>query len=146
MVIAELAVKYGELGVDEWEATFDKTLSRDAALRNLRTEPIVTDETGSEGSYAVERLYRARRDRPRANDRALDQRGVADLAFAALPTLAFAALPTVAFSFSAVGVLAVMLAFAEKEPAYLIPGTLAALGFAILGSVTHYIARLMRKA
>ena len=138
MVIAELAVKYGELGVDEWEATFDKTLSRDAALRNLRTETIVTDKTGSEGSYAVERLYRARRDRPRANDRALDQRGVADLAFAALPT--------VAFSFSAVGVLAVMLAFAEKEPAYLIPGALAALGFAILGSVTHYIARLMRKA
>lgn len=138
MVTAENVMTYGELGVDEWEATSDQRASRRAAFSYLRGDPFIFAETGSEVSYAVERLYRARRRRPRSTNKAFNQRDVAYVVFATIPT--------VAFSISALGVIATILAFAEKEPAYLIPGVLAALGFAVLGSVAYYILRLMRKA
>ena len=138
MVTAENVMTYDQLGVDEWEATSDERARLVAAFGYPRPHPLILPETGSDVSYAVERLYRARRDRRRSTNKAFNQRDVAYLVFATMPT--------VAFSISALGVIATILAFAEKEPAYLMPGVLAALGFAVVGSVAHYILRLMRKA
>lgn len=136
MATAELALRYRERGVGGWEATSDEYESQDAGLETLRADQFGSDEIGPEFSYAIERLYDARKGR--AHSDALVERSMFDLAFAAVPT--------VAFSFSALGLIAAMLAIAEKSPAFFIPGILAALGFVIVGSVAWYLATLMWKA
>ncbi len=135
MVLAELAVGYGYRGVEDWEE-----LSLAERMRQ-RTEPFSPAGIDPGESYAIQRLYRARRVRSGRSRTLLfaePKQIVADLAFEILPT--------VGFLISVLGLVAVVLALVEREPAYLIPGIVATLVFGILGSVTWYIKTLMRKA
>lgn len=127
MAMTELAWSYSEQDAEEWQG------ASVAEQKRLRTEPFSPARIDLGESYAIRGLYRARRPRLFAEPKHV----VADLAFEILPT--------VAFSLSVLGLVAVVLALVEREPAYLIPGIVATLVFGILGSVAWYIQKLVRK-
>ena len=134
MATAELAVRYGDQDVEVWEE------SSVAEHRRLRTEPFSPAGIDPGEPYAIQRLYLARKGRygrGRPRPFAEPKHAVSDQAFEVLPT--------VAFSLSVLGLVAVILALVEREPAYLIPGIVATLVFGILGSVAWYIKTLVRK-
>ena len=135
MATADLVWSYRDQGAEDWQEASVAELAR------LRTEPYSPAGIDPEESYAIQRLYRARSGRSgRGSPRlfAEPKHVVADLAFEILPT--------VGFLLSVLGLVAVVLALVEREPAYLIPGIVATLVFGILGSVAWYIKMLVRKA
>lgn len=140
MATVEFVAKYGGLGAGDWESPNNISARRHKSFDYRADELHESSDIGLEGSYAAQRLYRTHRAQIRVTSLKRDKRnaGVADLAFMAFPT--------VAFSLAVVGLATAALALVENEPAYLMPGALAALGFSFLGWVAYYLARLMRTA